>query len=98
MTDTTEPRKRGRPPGQTPPKSSTERTRALRRRRISEETEAVGFESEATTRALLAVLARTLPQADAGSDPARNSARRAWDELGRRYGFAESPSWPETNL
>lgn len=90
MTEPTEPRKRGRPPGQTKPKSSTERNRAMRRRRINEETEAVGHEAEATTRALVAVLARTLPQADAGSGPARNSARRAWEALGVRYGFMPS--------
>jgi hypothetical protein len=88
MTDTPEPRKRGRPPGQTPPKSSTERTRALRARRVGEETDAIGCEAEAPTRALVALLARALRDADAGSDPARNSARRAWEELGRRYGFA----------
>lgn len=79
MTDPTESRKWGRPSRQTPPKSSAGRVRVLCRRRMWEATDAIGCEAEALTGALVAPLARALPQADAGSDPARDSTRRAWE-------------------
>ena len=96
MTEPTEPRKRGRPPGQTKPKSSTERNRAMRRRRINEETEAVGHEAEATTDAARPGIAPAAPGkrlgCAMGSCPAKPPGNRHrppvpgfsfWDEISR---------------
>ena len=74
--------KRGRPPKGEQPMSDSERKRAQRTRDRRATIDAIGDEQNASLRALLVLLARVET-----SDPARKSARRAWAEIGRRYGF-----------
>jgi len=74
--------KRGRPPKGEQPMSDSERKRAQRARDRRAAIDAIGDEQNASLRALLALLARAET-----SEPARQSARRAWAEIGRRYGF-----------
>ena len=74
--------KRGRPPKGERPMSANERKRAQRMRDSREAIDAIGDEQNAPLRALLAILARI-----EASEPARHSAKRAWAEIGRRYGF-----------
>jgi hypothetical protein len=62
--------------------SDSERKRAQRTRDRRATIDAIGDEQNASLRALLALLARLET-----SEPARQSARRAWAEIGRRYGF-----------
>lgn len=62
--------------------SDSERKRAQRARDRRAAIDAIGDEQNASLRALLALLARVET-----SEPARQSARRAWAEIGRRYEF-----------
>ena len=86
--------KRGRPPKGERPMSDSERKRAQRQRDKLAITHAIGDEQDAPLKALLAILGRV----DA-SEAARLCAQRAWEEIGRRYGFVsvtEKPSTEET--
>ncbi|NMQ26444.1 hypothetical protein E4Q23_00890 [Candidatus Accumulibacter phosphatis] len=74
--------KRGRPPKGEQPMSAAERKRAQRMRDARAAIEAIGDEQSAPLRALLTMLGRV-----ESSEPARQSAQRAWAEIGRRYGF-----------
>jgi hypothetical protein len=74
--------KRGRPRKGERPMTDSERKRAQRTRDRRAAIDAIGDEQNASLRALLALLARAET-----SEPARQSARRAWAEIGRRYGF-----------
>ena len=74
--------KRGRPPIGEQPLSAAERKRVQRMRDRRAEMDAIDDGQNAPLRALLAILGRV----DA-SDAARLCARRAWAEIGRRYGF-----------
>ena len=74
--------KRGRPPKGDKAMSAAARKRAQRMRDSRAAIDAVGDEQNASLRVLLAILARL-----ESSEPARLSARRAWSEIGRRYGF-----------
>ena len=74
--------KRGRPPKGERPMSVNERKRAQRMRDSRAAIDAIGDEQNAPLRALMAVLGRV-----EASEPARLSAKRAWVEIGRRYGF-----------
>jgi hypothetical protein len=75
-------KKRGRPPKGEQPMTYSERKRAQRTRDRRATIDAISDEKNASLRALLALLARVDP-----SEPPRQSARRAWAEIGRRYGF-----------
>lgn len=74
--------KRGRPPNSDHPMSASERKRTQRTGDRLATIDAIGDEQNAPLRALLAILRRV-----EASDAARNSARRAWIEIGRRYDF-----------
>lgn len=74
--------KRGRPPKGDKAMSAAARKRAQRMRDSRAAIDAVGNEQNASLRVLLAILGRL-----ESSKPARLSARRAWSEIGRRYGF-----------
>jgi hypothetical protein len=74
--------KRGRPPKGAQPMSDSERKRAQRTRDRRAAIDAIGDEQNASLRALLAVIARAET-----SEAAKHSARRAWAEIGCRYGF-----------
>ncbi|WP_138677484.1 hypothetical protein [Candidatus Accumulibacter phosphatis] len=86
--------KRGRPPKGDKAMSAAARKRAQRMRDSRAAIDAVGDEQNASLRVLLAILGRL-----EASEPARLSARRAWSEIGRRYGFVsvtEQPNVEET--
>lgn len=74
--------RRGRPPKGTRPMTDSERKRAQRTRDKRATIDAIGDEQNAPLRALLDILGRAET-----SEPARQSAQRAWAEIGRRYGF-----------
>lgn len=74
--------KRGRPRKGERPMTDSERKRAQRTRDRRAAIDAIGDEQNASLRALLALLARAET-----SEPAMQSACRAWTEIGRRYGF-----------
>ncbi|MEF8735354.1 MAG: hypothetical protein V5B35_01700 [Candidatus Accumulibacter necessarius] len=83
--------KRGRPPKGDQPMTSAERKHAQRQRDKQAITDGIGDEQNAPLRALLAILGRV----DA-SAAARLCARRAWAEIGRRYGFVSVTEKPGT--
>ncbi|MEF8730654.1 MAG: hypothetical protein V5B40_01605 [Candidatus Accumulibacter meliphilus] len=62
--------------------TDSERKRAQRTRDKRATIDAIGDEQNAPLRALLDILGRAET-----SEPARQSAQRAWAEIGRRYGF-----------
>jgi len=74
--------KRGRPPQGERAMTDIERKRAQRMRDRRTVIDAIGHETDAPLRALLDILGRVEV-----SEPARQSARRAWLAFGQRYGF-----------
>lgn len=74
--------KRGRPPQGKRAMTDRERKRAQRMRDRRTVIDAIGNETDAPLKALLDLLGRV-----EGSEPARQTARRAWLAFGQRYGF-----------
>jgi hypothetical protein len=83
--------KRGRPAIGEQPTSAAERKRAQRQRDSQAVMAAIGDETNAPLRVLLAILARV-----EASKSTRLAAQHAWTEIGRRYGFVGATERPNT--
>lgn len=77
-------KKRGRP-ASSKAMSDAQRKRLQRMRDQHATTDAIGCEAEATTKALLMLLNKL--NGKEINEHGLNSARRAWEEIGRRFNF-----------